>query len=69
MAEQQLDCPEIGAALEQMHGKGVAQGVQGDRLGDVGVHVRSASVLHRGAGDRLTRQIAGEQPLLWRTVR
>ena len=65
MAKQQLDGAQIGAGLEQMDGKGVAQGVRRDRLGDVGLEPHgSAGVLHGGGGDRLTGQIAGEQPLL-----
>ena len=42
MPKQQLDGPQIGAGLEQMDGKGVAQRVRGDRLGDAGT-VRQAS--------------------------
>jgi hypothetical protein len=36
VAEQGLDQPDIGAALEQMHGKAVAQRMQADALPDAG---------------------------------
>jgi hypothetical protein len=48
-----------------MDGKGVAQRVRRDRLGEVRpVPHGPAGILNCGGGDRLTRQIAGEQPLL-----
>jgi hypothetical protein len=65
MAKQQLDGTEIGAGLEQMNGKCMTQGVRRDRFGDAGLVPHGpAGVLHRGGRDRLTGQIAGEQPLL-----
>jgi hypothetical protein len=48
-----------------MDGKGVAQRVRRDRLGEARpVPHGPAGILNCGGGDRLTRQIAGEQPLL-----
>ena len=37
MAEQYLNDPCIGAALEKMRGKRMAQGMGGDAFGDAGV--------------------------------
>ena len=34
MAEQQLDGAQVSAGFEQVDGKGMAQRVRGDRLGD-----------------------------------
>ena len=51
--------------IEQMDGKGVAQRVRRDRFGEIGLAPhRPARILHCGRGDRLTWQIAGEQPPL-----
>src|SRR5208282_4753943 len=66
MPKQQLNGTEIGAGLEQMNRKRMAQGVRRDRLGDTGLTPHgSADVLHGGSRNRLAGQVAGKQPLLW----
>ena len=64
MAEQQLDGAQIGAGFEQVNGKGMAEQVRRDRLVDVGLPSRlSAGGVDRQRRNRLSGQVAGEQPL------
>ena len=65
MTEQQLDDAEIGAKLEQMHRKGMAEHMRRDRFGQAGeAKGLLAGHLDGLFGDVLTGQSAREQPLL-----
>src|SRR5688572_8047496 len=68
VAEQSLDQPDIGAALEQMRSKAVAQRMQADALLDAGSFSRlmeQAAELARG--QMQSPSASGEEPaLLWR---
>ena len=68
MAQQQLDGPDVGAGFEQMHREGMPQGVGGDGFGKAGPPTgRVARATDRPRGDRVSRPIAWEEPLL-RTI-
>ncbi len=65
MAKQQLDGAQVRAGFEQMDGKGMAQRVRGDRLGDAGPAPRLfAGVLHGEGRDRLIGDVAGKREIL-----
>ena len=66
MTEQQLDGTYIRAALEQVNGKGVTQGMRSNRLGNTATETSvPASPLDYVGADVLARLIAGEEPGLW----
>ena len=70
MAKQQLDGAQVRAGLEQVDGKGMAQRVRGDRLGDAGPAARLfAGVLHGEGRDRLIGDVAGKQEIFGWTAR
>ena len=63
MTEQDLDNPNIGAALQQMGGKAMPKGVGRDALVDPGtLSRRAASRLKRTAAYMTAGLLAGEQP-------
>jgi hypothetical protein len=65
MSEQQLDGAHISAGFQQVHGKGMTQGVRRDRFADGGLLADlSAHDLNCAGRDRLSGYIAGEQPML-----
>ena len=65
MAEQQLNGAQVSAGFEQVDGKGMAQRVRGDRLGDASPAPRLfTGVLHGEGRDRLIGDVAGEQEIL-----
>jgi hypothetical protein len=65
MSEQQLDGAQVRAGFEQVDGKGMAQRVRGDRLGDVCPTPRFLTGgLHGEGRDRLIRDVAGKQEIL-----
>jgi hypothetical protein len=65
MSEQQLDGAYISAGFQQVDGKGMTQGVGRDRFADGGLFADLSAHHLNGAGrDRLSGQIAGEQPML-----
>jgi hypothetical protein len=64
MAKQELDFSDVGAGLEQVHGKRVTQGVGRDRLRKAAAAVGLlARPLDGEPGDRLPGPVAGEQPV------
>ncbi len=66
MTEEQLDGAQIGAGLQQVNGKGVAQGMRRDGFTDVASpSCRCAGDRDRVSGDRLVGKIAGKQPRPW----
>jgi hypothetical protein len=66
MPEQQLDGPQVGAALEQVDRKGMTQRVRRDRLGGAALAPHDpADVLDSSGRDRLPGHVAGEQPVPW----
>ena len=64
MTKQQLDRAEIGAGLQQVNRKRVAQGMRRDRLADAALrpHVPTG-VIDGGWRDRLAGPVTGKQPL------
>ena len=65
MTEQQLDGAKVGAGFQQVDGKGMAQRVGRDRLGRRWTGAAPfCRRLHGERRDRMSGQIAGEQPFL-----
>jgi len=63
MAEEELDGAHIGAALDQVHGEGVPQGMGGDRLGEAAPALRLLARLLDGVrGDGPADSPAREEP-------
>ena len=54
MSQHALNCPQIGAAFQQMGGKGMAERVRADILGDAGLFRQFFNhVKHHDAGDTI----------------
>ena len=54
MSQHALNCPQIGAAFQQMGGKGMAERVRTDILGDTGLFRQFFNhVKHHDAGDTI----------------
>ena len=65
MSKQQLDRAKVRSGFEQMNGKGVAQGMGGDRLDDSGSPPRRlAGALNGESRDRPARDVARKEATL-----
>ena len=63
MTQQDLDQPDVGAALVEVRGEAVPQDVRRDRLAEPGVTSRlAAGLLQRADADRIFNVAAWEQP-------
>jgi hypothetical protein len=60
MAEEPLDGADVGAALQEMGGKGVAEGVVGNALVEAGV---TGSLLDRALHDDFVEVMAACRPV------
>ena len=64
MTEQNLDRADVGAGFEEVGGKAVAQGVDGDRLAELGRHPSvAAGPLQHAPIERAALVLARKQPM------
>ena len=65
MTQQQLNRAHVGARFQQMHGKGMPQGMRGNRFGNRATPARLlARILYRWPADMGAGLIAREEPFL-----
>ena len=63
MTQQQLDRAHVGARFQQMHGKGMPQGMRRNRFGDTATPTRLlARLLYGAPADMVVELIAREKP-------